>query len=202
MAIGFSLYDTHGRKQVTDNAIDLVYKHKIVVNDYLENNDLVVALQPNANKKIYRLDTVGRIKNRISGYGYLYVFDFNYTSSAENKYGLEVYDKNGNLTFTSNLLSLNIIDDVYIENINETYRILNGETSYFSKNYGSTDIAVIPLISPMWWSSGNAMSESYYIKNGCLRVSSAVFLDDVWKKSLIIESFTLHFLVIDTSNYK
>ncbi len=200
MTTGFLLYDNYGRKQVTDNAIDLVYKNKVLVNGYLYNDDFIVALQPAINKKIYR--RYGYSKHNVAGNGYLYTFNFNYNSSTKNKYGLEVYDENGNLTFTSNLLSLNIIDDVYIENINETYRMLDGETSYFSKSYGSTDIAVIPLISPTWLSSGNELTESYYFKNGCLRVSFAIRSDDVGGRRLKTEAYALHFLVIDTSNYK
>ncbi len=197
MRTGFIIYDNHGRKQVTDNAIDLVYKNKILINGYFDNNYLITALQPLESKKIYRRTFAC---DQFYGNGYLYEFDFNYTVSSSNKYGLEVYDEKGNLTFTSNLLSLNIIDDVYIEDIRQTE---GGKYNCFNKNYNSNEIAVIPLISAGWWSGDDFLTEAYIINNGWLKLSFGFDMrDEPIAKKYVSNSFALHFLVIDTSNYK
>lgn len=122
-------------------------------------------------------------------------------SQLSSNFGLEVYRADGSVSFSSKNKGLKIIDYVKT-NVKQSQNDI-----FFSKNYGSNNIAVIPAVLPIGFVPGQAGSAIVYsiafsIQSGVLSAkkiafatASAGFLDRAR------DVYDVEFLVIDVSNY-
>lgn len=137
--------------------------------------------------------------------GYIHVFEDIPQTASPSGLGLEVYRPDGSVSYSSKYRSINVIDYVKTR---LTY--INGQNDFFSKNYGTTDIAVIPLISPIGFS---LVGTTGYVGiwGLCFQISTTGLLEasmrgiggmsGIEAQNMHRESYKVEFLVIDTSKY-
>ena len=153
------IYNSDGRLQVSDEAIDITLEKITYFDDQgLKNNaqahyERLYAIQPldgkPAGATVYYLGNGELNFTGFVGKGKVFTFSYEYTAPPAITQGFEVYDQNGVVTFSSNLLSLNILDVVNIANANALGSGVNGV--WFDKDYGTSDIAVIPISQGYWF---------------------------------------------------
>ncbi|WP_434352977.1 hypothetical protein VH441_07205 [Psychrobacter sp. HD31] len=202
MAANFLIMDDEGRKQVVDNAIDLRLSNTFSVDGVHRLSVFdVCAIQPTGTYKIYEDNSIwgSDYPHSFYGKGLIHVFDYGYTTSpSDAKYGIEVYDENGKLTFSSAFLSLNILDVVQID-IRDNARYENGERVYWSKDYGHSNVAIIPLTSPWFAADGKESTVACLMEGTTLKLARKK--TNHGDASRLISTFYFECLVIDTSFY-
>lgn len=165
MGQGFEVTNDMGFAQVIDEnpLITLKYADTVIVGnpDYgYFNYDSLFALAPannsqlgiNSFRYIYDNFTL-RNKYRLEGAGRLITFNENTAASppsSNSGFGLEVYNWMGNVAFSSAVKPLKILDVVQMNDIRPNETIVGGRRTYWSKNYGSKEIAVMWVSTPIW----------------------------------------------------
>lgn len=157
----------------------------------------IFALQPlpiNSYQTIYR-----RIGN-----GFIHIFEDIPRNSIGSGFGLEVYKDDGTIAYSSKYKDVKIIDYVKMS-IKSTV-----EVDFFSKGYGSTNIAVIPTVVPIGFSLryGTPMAMVYGIyfaltSTGVLKATmqSIGSVPIGAAENMNVNSYRVEFLVIDTTSY-
>lgn len=147
MPNGFEVYSDSGKIQASDKHYDLSRSRVQSYSGRIEFSDRIYAIEPNVNKGV----NVGfvfdppTLTQAVQGDGKLHVFEFGHIS--QSNFGLEVYDANGKLTFSSNLRSCNVID--FIDVPDYTNMSASGSV-LFSKSYTALRIAIIPTRIPFF----------------------------------------------------
>lgn len=157
----------------------------------------IFALQP------LPIDSYQSIYRR-TGNGYIHIFEDIPRTSVGSGFGLEVYKDDGTIAYSSKYKDLHIIDYIKMD--------LEGanKTDFFSKNYGSTKIAVIPTVVPIGFGIryGQPISSVFGIHfaitpTGILKASMQI-IGAMPNESAVQANTNLYrveFLVIDTSSY-
>ena len=119
------------------------------------------------------------------------------------KFGLEVFNEAGEVSWASYNTSMNILDVLK----EPDFRYAANIDNYFTKNYGHKDVAVI-LISEPYYQEGNKVYHVAYSFNsaGALRVYRSVHhtlsgdeMDSGWNDTI---GYRLELLVVDVRNAK
>lgn len=163
------------------------------------------AISPNPDQGFafpYRSDDPNQTYRFAQAGALIFEFTENTTDYGERT-GLELYDASGKLTYSSTAKYMNVIDYVKVNDIR------NG----FSKNYGTTNIAVVPTVLPITATASQGDS-SAYISGAVFSLTSSglltmkrelmfgysLFYVADWKASINAAQI-VEFLVIDTSIY-
>ena len=209
MEAGLTVFNESGDMQINSNYFNLVLDSSTNIpagqsttTKLFEswNTKPIFAIRPDPNDK-YALYFKSR-DNNYEGSGTIYNFKDAAPNSTNNGFGLEVYRPDGTLSYSSNEKGMNVIDYVKLN--------ISGNTNdFFSKNYGSTDIAVVPTLSPIGFSGAGqpGMVTAYGLafklsSTGVLSASMIGF--QVYPEGIADyfgNTYKLEFLVIDTTGY-
>lgn len=143
---GFEIAADNGTVQVSADYYDATLASTQTVNGEVRTSKPFFAMRPtSATQYIAPAVELKEPLSVIRGVGKLYFFDFAMNPASTNS-GIETYDENGKLTFSSRTLSLDIIDYIEIPDI----FAFKGDLM-FDKTYPShVRPAVIPVNSPVW----------------------------------------------------
>lgn len=141
---------------------------------------------------------------RRTGNGYVHIFEDVPRASAGSGLGLEVYRDDGTIAYSSEYKDLQIIDYIKMD--------LEGSSrvDFFSKDYGSTKIAVIPTVVPIGFGIryGQPISTVFGIHfaitpMGVLKATMQIIgvIPNEEALQATTNWFKVEFLVIDTSSY-
>ncbi len=122
--------------------------------------------------------------------------------SSNQRFGLEVFNESGEVSWASYNTSMNILDVLK----EDDFRYAGGDLeNYWSKNYGHKDVAVIVISNP-YYQENNIVYDIGYSFNaaGALRVYRKVRyrltgdeIDQGWNDTI---GYRLEFLVVDVRN--
>lgn len=159
----------------------------------------IFAMQPDPNNEFMTFH-----KNYSTGYqgtGTIYNFEDDPIKPLSTGFGLELYDSLGNVTFTSQKKGIRIIDYIKLSNRNNV-------NHFWSKNYGTKEVAFIPTKAPMGFAGMNANQAVAYglsFRMDSTGLVTATMSSFAPVPPAIGESigntYDVEFLVIDTSNY-
>lgn len=214
MGIGFEVSNEQGYKQIIDTAPLITYKDKIYSTDTANNPHYVdytylFALKP-ASENILILSTLRRIYDDATGYKYRLggtgeVMRFNEGVSpapSSNSFGLEIFNDEGVLQFSSNQRPFRVLDVVKLDNIWQTDSIVNGRRVFWSKNYGDKEVAAFMITLPLWAESPNMMTIGLSKRSGITYFEAGIDnVDKSYADRWTANYNTLHALVIDVTNY-
>lgn len=215
MPVGLEVMDDNGRVQIIDKAPLLSFKDIKVVsgdsNRYLTDKHLLAAMPSNGNKLLLTtfaasndVDTIDnqRYAFRTVGLGSFFRFEYGVqpTSSSE-KYGLELYNEQGVLIFSSSQKPIILLDIVTIPDIRNTATNINGNITYWSKDYGMKNVAVITVQYPIWSSGSNIMTAAAVKRNQVMAIEQVVEWTDSQLVSGLITSWSASYLIVDVTNY-
>lgn len=216
MPVGLEVMDDKGRVQIIDKAPLLSFKDTKVVsgdtnNRYLTDKHLLAAKPSNGNKLLLTnfavsndIDTIDnqRYAFRTVGLGSFFRFEYGVqpTSSSE-KYGLELYNEQGILIFSSSQKPIALLDIVTIPDIRNTAKNINGNITYWSKDYGMKDVAVITVQYPIWSSGSNIMTAAAVKRDRVMAIEQVVEWTDSQLVPGLITSWSASYLIIDITNY-
>lgn len=222
MGVGLEITNEFGKKQIIDKAPVLVFTNKIVgANSYARddaknvfiNEVNVYAVRP-ASDNYLLLSTLSfkvnealqgpeRVKYRSIGIGEFLIFKHSQPIASSN-FGMEVFDENGVLQFTSNQKTLKLLDTVFINDIRTTQTMVAGRRTYWSKDYGARDIALIFIESPFWGESPHYMTVAPAKRGSVFALEAVVELTD--RESVdfgggVKPTWGLKALIIDVTGY-
>lgn len=200
----FETYSEDNKLQVTSDSLNISLASEQLFTastQYYQMPNGIYALQPStgySSKITHRFQN--DLKLVINGDAGSKIYTFSYSRQPSNSdYGLQIFDGNGNLTFTSEFASLNVVDHIQMSMYDS-----NNQLQTFQKDYGTTSIAIIPnkiplvflpvgagLLSTSVWSFTNGNLKCYVETTG---ISPPVSVETVI-------SSTIDFLVIDTSYF-
>lgn len=208
MPSGFEVYDDSGRLQASDKTYDLSITSTHTINGKFPVRKSMVALESTqsgwAFLGLWRDIGEEDIENMAKGDGVVHVFEYKVVAGAN--FGLEVYDEQGGLTFSSNLKSCNVIDFVSIPNI---FNSNVGDGLTFNKYYGNRRVAVIPVKLPYYAvrNPNNSINNSlatmgFNTADGSVKVGTVIDMEIFLPTSIAFQYPTeLVFMVIDVTNY-
>lgn len=150
---GFEIIDNSGRKQVSDTFYSATLTDILPINDRVRLHSKFYALQPTSSTETIQpaLELGGDLA-MVDGVGNVCLFDFAMTPQPTS-FGIEVFDDNGKVTFSSNMVALDVIDVIEYSDVT-AHRDSNGV--YFRRSYPSGVVpAVLPLRTPFWAIKGN-----------------------------------------------
>lgn len=215
MGIGFEVTNDSGGKQVIDTAPLITFKDKFTIiegnndNGYLLYDNLF-ALKPSQGSTVLINNFLKKYVNQVTYYklkGSGEVIRFNEgvpPTSNSDRFGLEVYNDLGVLQFSSNQKPLNILDVVYINDIRPEEYTLEGRRFYWSKNYGSKEVAVMMIAAPIWGEKPHFMTTAAAKRGNTLYFEAEIEHSD---KAVFDYSgnpyplWSLHALVLDVTGY-
>lgn len=214
MGLGFEVTNDAGSKQVIDTVPVVTFKDKFTVvsgnttNGYLGFDD-IFALKP-ANGGTLLNNTFVKIydnqkeRHKIVGQGEVIRFNDGAAPLGGERYGLEVYNEQGALQFTSNQRPLKILDVFYSTDIRNTETTVNGIRTYWSKNYGVLDVAALIVTSANWGEDPHFMKAAPARRGGVFSFEAAVEHTD----GFIFDyagnpenNWGMHALILDVTNY-
>ncbi len=213
---GLEITDDNGRVQVIDAAPLLSLKTiKNITgsteNKYITDKHLLAAKPSNGNKLLlttlavpYGIDPVDNegYKFRTVGLGELFVFEYGAQPTVgASEYGLQVFDEQGVLMFSSEQKPIRLLDIITIPDIRTVANNVNGNTTYWQKNYGSKDVAVITVQYPIWTSGSNIMTAAAVSRGQIMAIESAIEWTDSELTPGITTSWSASYLVVDVTNY-
>lgn len=215
MTAGLTIYNDYGNMQIDSDYRNLsafnIFRTDGVRPPYTSSpypaiptwsNASAFAISPNPDQGFafpFRDDDPNHAHRAAQAGALIYEFTENIVYHGERS-GLELFDASGNMTYSSSAKGMNVIDYVKVD-------ISQG----FSKNYGSSKIAVVPTVLPLsgamsshgWFgvlSAGFSLSSSGLLTtNWSVICGYSVFYVADWK--IPVNSKRLEFLVIDTSMY-
>ena len=150
---GFEITDESGRRQVSDTFYDATLTSFLPINGRVRLDGDFYALQPTSSiDTIHPALELDGEKGMVDGKGNVCFFDFAMTAQP-TRFGIEVFDGSGKVTFSSNMIPLDVIDVIEHENVTDL-RDSNGV--YFRRKYASGVVpAVLPLRTPFWAIQGS-----------------------------------------------
>ena len=199
--MGFQVFDNNGGLQLSDFAIDITLSNIVTINDkkqslISENNPItgLTAFKPLGNGFSYMY----------RGHAQLYHFSKRIQNDTP-RFGLQVFDENGQKTYDSNAKSINVIDE-----INISYDHWFGNTPIstitFTKRYPNRQIAILLKDLPWVALPPHEPNFSYWVsplfrfENNTLYISKDFGLGPPMGHGLIHKT-NVNFLVLDVSNY-
>lgn len=201
----FETYSESGRLQISDEAVGLTISSIETIKPYYTHHKhKFYALQPKSGEAIsttnYYWKSMDGIFGSHMGEGRVFIFSYDYTPPPSTNYGIEVYDKDGRVTFSSNMLTVDILEVVDVEDARQLGSGVNG--TFYRKYFGDDNLAVIPVYLPEWGDGDSLYTVAFTIRDGyllttrlpVLRIPDAVF--DPPKNKLPCK-----FIVIDTKGY-
>ncbi|PNK59479.1 hypothetical protein [Psychrobacter sp. FDAARGOS_221] len=206
----FEVYNSDGSLQVTANqAYDLSLTSTIIQQQasatYIDPSK-IYALQPvadddsgvthlffNPNKPDGLIQIAGSTGAKV------HIFDYMLPQARQNEYGLEVYDSDGVITFSSRYPSLNVIDHIKADAGIDAQR-------HGRRNYGTTNLAIVPNKIPFIIQLGGVANLAYFITTvWTIEQGELCWYTKAVTTAPPFENFesssAIDFLVIDTSHF-
>lgn len=217
MYAGIEITNDSGRKQIIDTAPILTLERvRNINNTNFRNADAiyisptrVVALKPSDGYGLTTcFDPYGRggidphtgvnMRHFVVGKGSILEFQEE-QPIGNSSFGLEVYDKNGVIQYSSNQKPLRVLDFIDMEDVRSHGDTSGGVRRYWSKSYGGRDIAVITSRKPVW-RSGNRSITTGIVKRGNT-YSIEALTESLWAAGGVVESWNYQGIVVDATNY-
>ena len=220
MPVGLEVINDYGKKQIVNKAPLLTYFDKLTgatnTNRLWSTQRYVYALKPDNNSSFIAYkepfappelsyetledgSDLWRVLSRGSG-SYIY-FKYNEPPTLSNQ-GLEIYDDTGKIQFSSNQKPLKILDIVNIADIRQTVTTINGNRTYWSKDYGSKEIAAVIISAPVWGESPHFMTAAPTKRADLFTFEAAISdTDEDTVSNAVGWKYRLHALVIDVTGY-
>lgn len=210
MPVGFEVIDDLGRRQVVDSAPLLTFKDKKVVNGsstvYLTDKFLMAA-KPSNNEPLLlttfrvsasTIDTEDneRYAYRTVGKGEFIRFDYGVAPISAGNYGLEVFNENGVLRFSSHQKPLKILDFISISDL----RTIDGNV-YWSKSYAGKEVAVITQQYPIWNEGSNIITAAAFKRDSSITIEKVIEEVDGSITSGLQKSYTGYYIVVDVTGF-
>lgn len=210
MSVGLTVYNDKNKLQISSDYINVCLKSKSTIPKPPHNktglfdswNDTpMFAIRPTPGTGMLSFIKSNSNTGADLSTGTIYNFHEVLPVANTSKLGLELFDANGRLVYASDYRNLSIIDSVTLTRSSTVWS--------WSKNYGRTDIAVIPVITAMEFVGPlNIPTRGFLVM--CFALSSTGVLS-IGQKPVgsapgganqpFINSSTLSFLVIDVSGY-
>lgn len=210
MPAGLTVYNDKNKLQISSDYINVCLKSKKAIPKPPHNktglfdswNDTpMFAIRPTPDTGLLSFIKSDSNTGVDLSTGTIYNFHEEMPVSNTSNLGLELYDANGRIVYASDYRNLSIIDSVTLTRSNTVWD--------WSKNYGSTDIAVIPVITSMQFVGPIGIPSRGFLVM-CFALSSAGVLS-IGQKPVgsapsganqpYINSSMISFLVIDVSGY-
>lgn len=210
MSVGLTVYNDKNKLQISSEYINVCLKSKSAIPKPPHNktglfdswNDTAMfAIRPTPDTGLVSFIKSNSNTGADLSTGTIYNFHEELPVTNISRLGLEVYDANGRLTYASDYKSINIIDSVTLARSSSVWS--------WSKDYGSTDIAVIPVITAMEFVGPLGIATRGFLVM-CFALSSAGVLS-IGQKPVgsapsganqpYVSSSTISFLVIDVTGY-
>ena len=216
MGIGLEVTNENGRKQVVDSAPLLTYMSKTTgIND--NNKEWVdpratIGLSPAEGKSLItrfvltdRLITYedgSKARQELSkGEGSFYFFEYGVAPTATS-FGLELFNEQGELQFSSNQKPLRLLDVIDVDDIRNHRTSTNGFNGYCAKTFPNKDIAVIMINYPVWQNHDKLMTAAP-TKRG-YTITFEDFIEDQNSDLIgagVYSAWNLKALIVDVTNY-
>lgn len=215
MAVGFEVTDDYGRKQVIDTAPLLTYKDKKVIdgtpaNRYVTDKYLMAAKPSEGNSlvltKFASSSEIDPIDNeryiyRTVGNGEFIRFDYGVAPTSVVRYGLEVYNDNGVLMFSSNQKALKILDIITITDIREAQYDAGGRRTYWQNNYPNKQVAVITMQYPIWAENPHIMTVGAVKRGDTIALEAVIEWTDSMLVGGLIASYGASYMIVDVTGF-
>lgn len=220
---GFQITDDFGNVQVMDEAYDLTWQKAHTLNGDGDFSADLLAIEPAQGQKIEVIPLIwpGGATNTppvtdnnpeqiesFRGVGRVHEFSFNLTGPRKN-FGLEVFDAEGNTTFTTNLLSIDIKLSYSTGNYRQSMEENGGQ--YITKQYvGDGAVGVVVLGHPHTLKANSrGHMDAYtvsFAREGQYIVAREAKTYDTWMPvgflSFKYQSFLgLRFLIVDLKGF-
>lgn len=158
---GFEVLGDSGLVQLSDKAFDLTWQNVATLNGTGDFSGDFLAVEPQQGQTFYPIMLDMPIVSsgppypqqnpdklqRYGGQGRVHYFGYDKGTAGEN-YGLQVFNDAGEVTFSSNRLSIDILESVYIYDIREDLKANNNQ--YITRIYvGDKKAAVILTGMPL-----------------------------------------------------
>lgn len=214
MGLGFEVTNDAGSKQVIDTAPLITFKDKFTVipgdanNGYI-NYDYIFACQPSDGSTLlvttylYRYEDQKK-KDKIIGSGELVRFNDGAAPIGGERFGLEVYNEQGVLQFSSNQRPLKILDRLYNNDIRDIETVVGGRRTYWSKDYGNKKVAALMLGAPAWGEDPHFMTVAPAKRGSVFAFEAAIENTDAEVFDYLgnpIPMWRIHALILDVTNY-
>lgn len=205
MASGFEVYSDTGTIQASDKHYDLSRSRSQKYNGVVEFDDRIYAIEPDNTKgvNVKFVSDPPVLTQSVQGEGTLHIFEFGHVP--KGTLGIEVYDENGLLTFSSDLRSCNVIDFIDVPDYTNM-----GEQDgvFFSKNYSATRFAIIPVRIPFMALKSDDFGYSHLGTLSFIRNGNRLEVRRIVSAYNELSSFVgfsypkrLSFVVIDVTNF-
>ena len=218
----FIVYDKNDKTQVMDRPYDMILVKKSFINHedltlyHYTNASVLQAVHTPPNMRGLaawqpRLEPQYANKTHLYRSGgiqgnpmHLYYYSWEYGNNfKKERYGMEVYNEQGDITWASYHTSMHVLDTIDVNDIRE----LDGDlTDFFRKNYGHKNVAVIPVAVPDFQSGRYFYDFKWcFDEYGSLRIflKPYLYLDDEEIAMGVFHGnpvFRLHMIIIDLTN--
>lgn len=136
---------------------------------------------------------------RTEGTGDIIIFTIGDINSDIN-YGLNVYNDDGTLTFSSKEKPINVLDVVNIPDIRTTATNINGIPTYWRKQYPGKTIAAMLFEYPVFQKGNSFLTASPSLRNGYFALEEALMYS-AEGGTLLFSTWHVRAMIIDITGY-
>lgn len=207
MSIGLEIINDNGSRQVVDTAPLLTFKDKLKYEYTSSGNryftaDYLLAVKPDNNSSIV-LTTIGTssYSYKVVGTGDVIRYDYEVAPSGGDRFGLEVYNEQGTLQYSSNQKALKVLEVISISDIRTVSGNFNIGSVFWSKNYQGKELAMMTIRKPFRSASNSlrtlALTKSGYDYSLTIQQEAS---GDAWGTN-VVSKYNLYCLILDVTGY-
>lgn len=208
---GLEVTDDNGIAQVVDTAPSLNFHSKFYAPHGTLVFDDIFAVKPsegvvvNTTRRLGKLsgtDPSGEGKKPLEalwGDGTIVTFRLGLPKTSHG-FGLEVFSELGEFQFSSSVKVLRVLDVIRMDNIFSNKQTIDGRETYWRKNYGAKEVAVIVMQMPVWAGYRENIHTTGFVKRGewfCIEMG--MYADDI-PGYLIEDALKTQLLIVDVSH--
>lgn len=209
---GFEVTNDNGVAQVVDTAPSLNLHSKFyALNGSLVFDD-IFALRPSEGVVVNTtrhevdmnaVDPSGEGKKpleKLVGNGTVITFRLGLPKTSHG-FGLEVFSELGEFQFSSSVKVLRVLDVIRLDNIFSNKQTIDGRETYWRKNYGDKEVAVIVMQMPVWAGYRTNIHTTGFVKRGSwFCIEQGTYATNI-PGYLIEDALKTQLLIVDVTGY-